>query len=188
MTSRIRSRKWIAGAGVGVVLLVTGAAFGPIPGFEDENEGPLPANGPKLGVAEVLEIAIGEHADADPMEIELENEDGLVFGVEFSDGFEVEMNADTGEIIETEQEDKADDDEDANVLTSAPELSFTDARDAALALDGNASADVLGIELENESGQLAYSVELSNGSEVELDANTGNILEIDPNEDEYDDE
>lgn len=180
----MKSRKWLLGAGAGILLLVAGAAFGPIPGFDDENDEPLPANAPQLGIADVLEVATGEHDDGDPMEIELENEDGLVFGVEFSDGFEVEMNADTGKILETEQEDEANDDEEVSALTEPPALTFMDARDAALALDGNADVDVLGIELENEAGQMVYSVELSNGNEVELDADSGDVLEVETNEDE----
>jgi uncharacterized membrane protein YkoI len=34
------------------------------------------------------------------------------------------------------------------------------------------------VELENEGGILVYSIELEDGSEVEVDANTGDILEV----------
>ncbi len=34
------------------------------------------------------------------------------------------------------------------------------------------------VELENEGGVLKYSVELEDGSEVEVDANTGGILQV----------
>lgn len=46
----------------------------------------------------------------------------------------------------------------------------------AIALAEYPGATVVSTELENEGGTLLYSVELDNGAEVELDANTGTIL------------
>ena len=34
------------------------------------------------------------------------------------------------------------------------------------------------VELENEGGSVIYSIELEDGSEVEVDANTGDILQV----------
>ncbi len=46
----------------------------------------------------------------------------------------------------------------------------------AIALAEYPGANVAATELENEGGTLLYSIELDNGAEVELDANTGAIL------------
>ena len=46
----------------------------------------------------------------------------------------------------------------------------------AIALARYPGAKVVATELENEGGALLYSIELDNGAEVELDANTGTIL------------
>lgn len=49
----------------------------------------------------------------------------------------------------------------------------------AIALAKYPGVNVVATELENEGGTLLYSIELDNGAEVEVDANTGTIL---PNE------
>lgn len=46
----------------------------------------------------------------------------------------------------------------------------------AIALAEYPGAKVTATELENEGGVLLYSVELNNGAEVEVDANTGAVL------------
>ena len=53
-------------------------------------------------------------------------------------------------------------------------ISAADAEAAALA--ANSSATVIKTELDNENGVLVYSVELSNGKDVKVDAGTGEIL------------
>jgi len=53
-------------------------------------------------------------------------------------------------------------------------ISITDAEAAALA--ANPGATVVKTELDNENGVLVYSVELSNGSDVKVDAGNGSIL------------
>lgn len=46
----------------------------------------------------------------------------------------------------------------------------------AIALAQYPDAKVVATELENEGGTLLYSIELDNGAEVEVDANTGTVL------------
>ena len=46
----------------------------------------------------------------------------------------------------------------------------------AIALAQYPDAKVLATELENEGGTLLYSIELDNGAEMEVDANTGTVL------------
>ena len=53
-------------------------------------------------------------------------------------------------------------------------ISTTDAEAAALA--GNPGTSVVKTELDNENGVPVYGVELSNGSEVKVDAGTGKVL------------
>jgi uncharacterized membrane protein YkoI len=49
----------------------------------------------------------------------------------------------------------------------------------AAALAANPGATVVKVELDNENGTLVYSVELSNGSDVKVDAGNGAILYMD---------
>ena len=41
---------------------------------------------------------------------------------------------------------------------------------------------VIEVELENEDGCLVYGVELSNGSEVTIDAGNGKVLQVEPDD------
>jgi uncharacterized membrane protein YkoI len=64
--------------------------------------------------------------------------------------------------------------EEATAMQVEATISAADAEAAALA--GNPDTSVIKTELDNEDGVLAYSVELSNGSEVKVDAGTGEVL------------
>lgn len=59
-------------------------------------------------------------------------------------------------------------------LQSQAKISAADAEKAALA--ANPGTTVVKTELDNENGFLVYSVELSNGSEVKVDAGNGTVL------------
>lgn len=56
-----------------------------------------------------------------------------------------------------------------------------------IALADYPGATVTEVELEKEHGNVHYSVEMSNGVEVEVDGNTGQILEVEHGEDDRDD-
>lgn len=56
-----------------------------------------------------------------------------------------------------------------------PAIDLTRAQE--IALDGQSGAVVTGVELDGDDGVLAYDVRLDNGTEVEIDATTGAILE-----------
>ena len=58
----------------------------------------------------------------------------------------------------------------ADSATITPEQAKT------AALDANPGATVVKVELDNENGALVYSVELSNGLDVKVDAGNGDIL------------
>lgn len=64
--------------------------------------------------------------------------------------------------------------DEAAALQSQAKISASQAESAALA--GNPGASVTKTELDNENGVLVYSVELSNGSDVKVDAGAGQVL------------
>lgn len=66
-------------------------------------------------------------------------------------------------------------------LQSQAIISAADAE--AVALAANPGATVVKTELDNENGVLVYSVEMSNGVDVKVDAGTGSILFTDSNAD-----
>jgi uncharacterized membrane protein YkoI len=64
--------------------------------------------------------------------------------------------------------------DEATTLQGKATISAADAEAAALA--ANPGATVVKSELDNENGALVYSVELSNGADVKVDAGNGSIL------------
>lgn len=64
--------------------------------------------------------------------------------------------------------------DEATALQSQATISAADAEAAALA--ANPGTTVVKTELDNENGALVYSVELSNGTDIKVDAGTGSIL------------
>ena len=64
--------------------------------------------------------------------------------------------------------------DEAAALQGSATISAANAEAAALA--ANPGASVIKTELDNGNGVLVYSVELSNGSEVKVDAGTGKVL------------
>jgi len=64
--------------------------------------------------------------------------------------------------------------DEAAALAGQAKISIEDAKAAALA--ANPGTTVVKAELDNENGALVYSVELSNGSDVKVDAGNGAIL------------
>ncbi len=111
--------------GVGILVLVgvitvtpvaSLAGQGTTPGSDEESNGELlgtPLLEPAVGLIEVQEIAIEGQADAAVESVELEGEDGrLVYEVTLGNGTEIEIDATTGEVLETEQGDDGEDEDD----------------------------------------------------------------------------
>jgi len=71
--------------------------------------------------------------------------------------------------------------DEAAALQAKATISAAEAEAAALV--ANPGATVIKTELDNENGALVYSVELSNGSEVKVDAGTAKILHTETAED-----
>lgn len=67
--------------------------------------------------------------------------------------------------------------DEAAALQAQAKISASEAESAALA--ANPGAGVTKSELDNENGALVYSVELNNGSDVKVDAGTGEVLRTD---------
>ncbi|GAB4536851.1 MAG: hypothetical protein Fur0018_27600 [Anaerolineales bacterium] len=110
-------------------------------------------------------------------------EDGQPDGAEGAEAPEAEAPgaADTGAqdpsyagSIAVSQSEGASEADEAVALQSQATISAADAE--AAALQANPGATVVKTELDNENGALAYSVELSNGADVKVDAGNGAIL------------
>jgi len=71
--------------------------------------------------------------------------------------------------------DKASESQDNGAVLQG-QAAITQEEAEAIALAQYPGTKVVSTELENEGGTLLYSVELDNGAEVELDANTGAVL------------
>ena len=67
--------------------------------------------------------------------------------------------------------------DESTALAGQATISSDQAQAAALA--ANPGATVVKVELDNENGTLVYSVELSNSSDVKVDAGNGAILYTD---------
>ncbi len=80
-----------------------------------------------------------------------------------------------------QQVDTGDGEEEGAHLQGQTSISAAEAEAAALA--ANPGAKVMEVELEKERGIVVYSVELSNGLEVNVDANSGVILNSLPDDD-----
>lgn len=116
--------------------------------------------------------------DTDNIELECGDqfEDGQsdeAEGSEADDGVQEPLY--TGSIIvdqaQTEEVSEADE---ASSLQGKAVISAAEAEDAALA--ANPGTSVVKTELDNENGSLVYSVELSSGADVKVDAGNGTVL------------
>ena len=57
-----------------------------------------------------------------------------------------------------------------------------------IALQGQTGAAVTSVKLDGEDGTLIYDVELDNGTEVEVDATSGEVLKTETEQDEQDED
>ena len=122
-------------------------------------------------------------------EVEIENEDGIMlYNVEIKDGQitrEVKISF-QGEIISIESEE---DEEVAPEELRRINGIITEEQAIEIAL-GKVSGRVIEVETEREDGRLLYEIAIKDGSditEVEIDAETGEILEIEREDDSDED-
>lgn len=104
MDTRMTRKHWLMVAGAGTVLLAGGLAGGPVAGLAQDDPNP------DISEDEAIQIAINGFPGSSAVSVELEDEDGrAVFEVTLSNGYEVEVDASDGRILETEAEDDDDD-------------------------------------------------------------------------------
>lgn len=104
-------------------------------------------------------------------------EDGQPDGAEEAEeaGSGVQEPAYTGSVrVDQAQTESLSEADEAAALQDQATITATDAEAAALA--ANPGASVVKTELDNENGALVYSVELSSGADVKVDAGNGAVL------------
>ena len=120
-TEVMRVRLWLAGLAVGLVVLGSAIAGFPFAGLaqtDDDNGNGAPVVGtplltPAIDLVRAQEIALEGQTGAVVTALELEGEEGrLLYEIELDNGVEVEIDATTGEVVETEQDDDGDDEGD----------------------------------------------------------------------------
>lgn len=131
-----------------------------------------------------LDDAVAKFKEAFPAEgieinsVELDEDDGVyAYSIEGFDGekeYQAKIDAESGEILG--QEEEVDDDKDNNVAIDFTKiLAPKDAMTKALE---NNKGYVNSYEIEtNDSGKLVYSIDVENGDDVELDAESGDIIQ-----------
>lgn len=172
-------KQWIVMIPAAVALLVAGALLaGPVAGVAQDDIFGTDAD---LSRQEAEDIAVSEYPDAEVWGSELDDEAGVpVYEIDLSNGVDLDIHGDTGEILQTEVDDD-DDAEDRQLRENPPTLSREDAIGIAEGEYPDATAHE--VELDVEAGIAVYSVELSNGMELEIDANTGELLQSEQDDD-----
>lgn len=161
---------------------------------------------PDAGAQQPEDPAIGPDTDNIEEQVGEQAEDGQPDAAEASEGPDKDtVEEQAGEQVEDDQPDSAEalgaedsgpDQQDPSYTSSiqidqtvtegmseadesaalAGQATITSDQAQAAALAANPSATVVKVELDNENGALVYSVELSNGSDVKVDAGNGAIL------------
>jgi uncharacterized membrane protein YkoI len=103
------------------------------------------------------------------LEVEFDHEDGLgLFKVELNNGRDVTIDANTGAILGMERDG-------ANQAAPAT-VSITADQARSIAETANPGTTALEIDFDHDDGFALFKVELNNGRDVTIDANTGAIL------------
>ncbi|AXI08021.1 hypothetical protein CV093_03155 [Oceanobacillus sp. 143] len=153
---------------------------------------------PQLSSAEVRELVLAQHS-GEITEFELEKDfNKAVYEVEvISDGIEYDLrlDGDSGEVLRTKEKELAEQveftDDDSDGLdevknenqANGEKINLQKAEEIAL---NEFPGTVNQLELDEDDDRLIYEVEISNGkeeAEIEIDAFTGNILELDTDRD-----
>lgn len=122
----MRTPKWLAGLGIGALMLMAALLAEPLLGLAQGNQTTPPPEAdaassslgnptlnPAIGLIEAQELALDGQGDAVVRSVELEREnDALVWSVDLDNGVEVEIDGSTGEVLQTEQDDDDDGDDD----------------------------------------------------------------------------
>ena len=173
-------KKLLMGGGIAGVLTL-GAIIGSItlaPVFAHSTDANPPA---QVAVQSVEDDGATEAAVAGPDLDDVEEQVGEQNEVD-ADAVDEQQPQYAGSIqIDENQNQGMSEADEASALQANATITAVEAEAAALA--ANPGATVIKTELDNENGALVYSVELSNGSEVKVDAGTAKILHTETAED-----
>lgn len=175
-------------------------ALGSAPVRADEDEAKEHANArialgkAKLTMEQAVAAALKQVPGGKAIEAELELEgDDVVFEVEVVSGdkhMEVTLDAVSGKVKEVEEEgkegEKDEEDEDEQAETDAAKAKITLSQAIAAALKEVPDGKAFEAETEREDGKLVFEIELLSGEkvmEVEVDAMTGKVLEVEEEKD-----
>jgi len=145
-----------------------------------------------ISASQAADIALERYPNDAVIEVDFDRENGRpVWDVDLRSGLSVYVDANSGNIFEVERDgrdwdDVADwdddwgDDWDDDMPVASTAISAEQARQIALGRYPNTQA--FDIDLERERGRLLWDVELTNGLAVYVDANSGNIVDIEDND------
>jgi uncharacterized membrane protein YkoI len=138
-----------------------------------------------ITIEQARAVAEAAQADASVVKTELENENGLlVYSIEFDDGQNIKVDANSGRILYIELLNIKPEHQ-ANQPTTSQDVTGISAEEAkAIAERVFDGAKAVEVEQEQENGRLVYEVNLDNGAEVEVDGSSGDILEIEQDDDD----
>jgi uncharacterized membrane protein YkoI len=184
MTMKIHRSLALAAIGI---LLVGGAAFTSSRGFAQGSQPPsTPEVQAQTGEQEQVGNQVEDGAlDASDEEAGVESPESASAESGSAEPSAEDSAADSGPdqpspsytgsiTVSPSQDSGLSESEEATALQSQAKIPASDAETAALA--ANPGATVTKSEIDNENGALVYSVELSNGSDVKVDAGTGQVL------------
>lgn len=173
----MRIRQVIAGFGAGLILL-TGASTA---------ASAVNTTQADFDQQDAEEIALEAHPEAEVVEVESEEEgDGLVYEVELSNGVEMEIDGETGEILDTRGGPDATATPEVRGPILEPAVGLIEAQE--IALQENEGASVESVELELDDSGFIWESSLDNERRVEIDATTGDVLETNDSDDEDDED
>jgi uncharacterized membrane protein YkoI len=177
----MRNRR-ILNLAVLMMLLLAAIGFTQAGAFAQGDQPPATPQAQPQGVAEMQS---GEQIEDGLPDDRPEQEGVEVPGAESDEATSAESAADAGPdeqvpgyagsiSVSPAQTDGMTESEEASALQSMAKASASEAETAVLAAHPGASVNAT--ELDNENGVLVYSVELSDGRDVKVDAGTGQIL------------
>lgn len=194
MDTWMTRKRWLVGAGAGSLLLIGGIAAGPVASLAGDDPETT------LSEEQAIEFAIAAYPGTTASDVEYEAEDGLaIYEVTLSNGLEVEVDGNSGAILETEpvdgddegENDDADDNDDGNgeQEVAVPAGTLDDGADllpqatisleqAVAAAQGAADGALGEVDLEYAGDRLAFNVDIGQ-NDVKVDAADGSIISVD---------
>lgn len=169
----METRRWLVGVSASSLLLAGALLALPATGIARQEATPVAGTQllqPQIELADALATALEGQDGATVRSVSLDNwDETVVYGMVLDNGAEVYLDAGTGEVIVALDPGSA--------SPIEPTISVVEAQEAAIA--GQAGASVKKLTLQDWDGVLTYEVALDNGADVEVDAMTGDVLDVD---------